>query len=104
MVTSRVTSESLGRPPSVDSWLCTGRNSRASRSKEKEGLFREKHTLKVREARNQKSQGTGLSAFIGPGNFIGSWVGGLEGWEVSGNWASPAFGLSCSPSELSWHL
>ena len=58
MVTSQVSGESLGRPPSVGSWLCAGKNSRASHSKVKEGLFREIHTphtvcgpsRKVREA------------------------------------------------------
>ena len=35
MVTSQVSDESLG----LGSWLCTGKNSRTSHSKEKEGLF-----------------------------------------------------------------
>ena len=30
MVASQVTSESLGWPPNVSTWLCTGRDSRAS--------------------------------------------------------------------------
>ena len=44
MFTSQVTSESLGRLPGVGSWLCAGKNSRASHSKVEEGLFREMHT------------------------------------------------------------
>ena len=32
-------------PPSEDPWLCTGKNSKASHSKVKAGLFREIHTL-----------------------------------------------------------
>ena len=43
-ITSQVTSESLGQPPSVGSCLCAGKNSRASHDKVKKGLFREKHT------------------------------------------------------------
>lgn len=38
MVTPQVTSESLGWPPSVGSWLHAGRNSRANHSQVKEGL------------------------------------------------------------------
>ena len=41
MVTSQVTSQSLGQSPSVDSWLSAGKNSRANHSKLKEGLLRE---------------------------------------------------------------
>ena len=41
MVTSQIVSESLGWPPSVGSWLCAGKNSRASHSEVKEGLFRQ---------------------------------------------------------------
>ena len=44
MVTSQVLRESLGLPPSVGSWLCAGKNARASQSKVKEVLFREIHT------------------------------------------------------------
>ena len=44
MVTSQVSGESLGWLPSVGSWLHAGKNSRASHSKVKEGLFREKRT------------------------------------------------------------
>lgn len=45
MVTSQVTSESLGLLPSMGSWLCIGKNSSESFSKLKEGLFMEKYTL-----------------------------------------------------------
>ena len=41
MVTSQVTSESLGLPPSTGSQLLAGRSSRKSHSKAKEGLFGE---------------------------------------------------------------
>ena len=41
VVTSQVTSESLGQSPNVDSWLSAGKNSRVNHSKPKEGLFRE---------------------------------------------------------------
>ena len=44
MVMSQVSGKSLGQPPSVGSWLHTGKNSRASHSKVKEGLFRDKNT------------------------------------------------------------
>ena len=41
-----VTSKSLGWLPSVGSWLHSGKNSRVSPSKEKEGLFRkEAHSV-----------------------------------------------------------
>lgn len=40
MVTPQVMSESLGWPPSVGSWLCAGRNSRANHSQVKEGSGR----------------------------------------------------------------
>ena len=43
VVTSQVTAESLGWPPSVGSWLRAGRNSRANRGQVKEGSGR-KHT------------------------------------------------------------
>ena len=39
-VTSQVTSESLGWPPSVGPWLLTGKNSRVSHSKVKADLFK----------------------------------------------------------------
>lgn len=39
MVPSQVTSESLGLPPSVGSWLLEGKSSRKSHSKAKEGLL-----------------------------------------------------------------
>lgn len=40
-VASQVTSESLGWPPNVGTWLCTGRDSRASHGEVKEGPSRE---------------------------------------------------------------
>ena len=75
-------------PPSVGYWLRAGKNSRARRSKGKEGLFRGIHTPECgpsQEARGhgrntlqvwailegKRLQGTGLSVFIGVGNFIG---------------------------------
>ena len=45
MFTSQVSGESLGRPPSVGSWLHAGKNSRASPSKVKAGLFRDTHSI-----------------------------------------------------------
>lgn len=43
MVTCHVSGKSLGQPLSVSSWLCTEKNSQASHSKVKEGLFKKKH-------------------------------------------------------------
>ena len=46
MVTSQVTSKALGHPPSVSSWLHTGKNSRASHETVRGGLFRkETHSI-----------------------------------------------------------
>ena len=44
MVTSQVTSEPLGRPLDVGSWLLAGKKSRVSHGKEEKGLSREMHT------------------------------------------------------------
>ena len=74
-----VTSESLGQPPSVGSWLCARRNSRVSHSRVKEGLFREETLQGVlksvdhfgRQERPKRQQGIGPSEFIGVGNYIG---------------------------------
>ena len=75
---SRVTSEPLGWSPSVDSWLCPGKNSRVSHSKVKEGLFREEtYSIDRVWAVSEGKRGRrgprvmGLSVFIGVGNFIG---------------------------------
>ena len=46
MVTSQVSDKSLGELPNVGSWPHTGKNSRVSHSKVKEGLFWEIHTPK----------------------------------------------------------
>ena len=56
MVTSQVSGESLRCPPSVDSGLSTGKNSRASHSKVKEGLFREKHTPQTEYGPSRKAR------------------------------------------------
>ena len=56
VVTSQVSGESLGRPPSVGSWLRAGKNSRASHSKVKEGLFREIHTPQTECGPSQKAR------------------------------------------------
>ena len=37
VVTSEVTSDSLGHPPSVSSWICVGQNSRVATVKRKMG-------------------------------------------------------------------
>ena len=57
MVMSQVSGESLGRPPSVGSWLRPGKNSRANHSKEKEGLFRKIHTPQTEYGPSQKARG-----------------------------------------------
>ena len=68
------TSESLGRPPSVGSWLCAGKNSRVSHSTVKEGLFRVEVYKNVghlrRQERPKRQQSVGLSEFIGVGNYM----------------------------------
>ena len=46
MLTSQISGKPLGRP-SVGSWLRAGKNSRASHSKVKEGLFREIDTHSI---------------------------------------------------------
>ena len=56
MVISQVSGESQGWPPSMGSWVCAGKNSRVSHSKEKEGLFREIHTLKTEYGTSQKAR------------------------------------------------
>ena len=75
MVTSQVTSESLGQPPSVGSWFLTGKNSRASHSEVKEGLLREETHSTDRVWATLKGKrgpiGYGVVSFIGLGNFIG---------------------------------
>ena len=78
---SRVTSEPLGWSPSVDSWLCPGKNSRVSHSKVKESLFKEEtYSIDRVWAISEGKRGRrgrrgprvmGLSVFIGVGNFIG---------------------------------
>jgi len=72
MVTSQVMS--LGRLPSVGSWLHTGEDSRVSHSKVKEGLFREEtHSIHRVLAISEGKRGTrvwGLSVFIGVSNFV----------------------------------
>ena len=73
MVASQVTSESLGWPPNVGTWLCTGRDSRASHGEVKEGPYREetRYTESVGHlGRQVQHQGMGLSVFIGVGHFI----------------------------------
>ena len=72
MVISQVTSESLGQLPSMGSWLCAGKNLRASRGKVKEGLFREKYTpqsvahfrRQERHRRPKRPMGKGLPLII----------------------------------------
>ena len=49
----------LARPPSVGSWLHTGKNSRVSHSKVKEGLFREINTPQTECGPSQKARGHG---------------------------------------------
>ena len=75
MVTSQVTSESLGQPPSVGFWLLTGKNSRAKHSEVKEGLLREEtHSIDRVSAILEGKRGPigyGVVSFIGLGNFIG---------------------------------
>ena len=74
MVASQVTSESLGWPLNVGTWLHTGRDSRASHSEVKEGQSREetRYTESVGHlGRQAQHQGMGLSVFIGVGHFIG---------------------------------
>ena len=59
---------------SVGSWLCAGKNSRASHSRVKEGLFRGgAHSVGsvVRLRRQERPQATRLSVFIEMGNFTG---------------------------------
>ena len=74
MVASQVTSESLGWPLNVGTWLRTGRDSRASHSEVKEGQSREetRYTESVGHLGKQaQHQGMGLSVFIGVGYIIG---------------------------------
>ena len=75
MVTSQVTSESLGQLPSVDSWFLTGKNSRAKHSEVKEGLLREEtHSIGRVSATLEGKRGPigyGVVSFVGLGNFIG---------------------------------
>lgn len=61
----KVTSESLGWPPSVGSWLSIVKNSRASHSKAKEGLFTEEtfHRQSVGRLRRQERQGIVIVSF-----------------------------------------
>ena len=53
MVTSQVSSESLGQATKCGSWLHTGKNSRVSHSKEDEDLFRDRdiHSIDVHSIR-----------------------------------------------------
>ena len=55
MLTSQISGKPLGRP-SVGSWLRAGKNSRASHSKVKGGLFREQHTLQTECGPSQKAR------------------------------------------------
>ena len=74
MVGSQVTSESLGWPPNVGTWLRTGRDSKASHGEVKEGQSREetRYTESVGHLGKQaQHQGMGLQVFIGVGHFIG---------------------------------
>ena len=74
MVASQVTSESLGRPPNVGTWLCTGRDSRASHGEVKKGQSREEtcYTESVGHlGRQAQHQGMRLSVFIRVGHLIG---------------------------------
>ena len=48
---------SLERPPSMGRWLRTGKNSRASHSKLKEGFFREIHSPQTECGPPQKAKG-----------------------------------------------
>ena len=61
MVTSQVSGESLGRPPSVGSWLHAGKNSRASQSKE--GLLREIHSAECEPSHKAKGVSLGVVSF-----------------------------------------
>ena len=72
MVASQVTSESLGWPPNVGTWLHTGRAQ--ERVMVKEGQSREEtcYTENVGHLGKQaQHQGMGLLVFIGVGHFIG---------------------------------
>ena len=74
MVTSQVTSESLGWLPNAGTWLGTGRDSRASHGEVKKGQSREetRYTESVGHLGKQaQHQGMGLSVFRGVGYFIG---------------------------------
>ena len=53
MVTSQVSSESLGQATKCGSWLHTGKNSRVSHSKEDEDVFRDRdiHSIDVHSIR-----------------------------------------------------
>ena len=82
MVTSQVSGESLGQPPSVGSWLCAGRQERAILKWKK--VYSGRYTLHRQSVghlrRQERHQGTGLSVFIGVGNFTGYWMGGIFQW------------------------
>ena len=72
MVASQVTSESLGWPPNVGTWLRTGGTQ--ERVMVKEGQPREEtcYTESVGHlGRQAQHQGMGLSVFIRVGHFIG---------------------------------
>lgn len=81
MVTSQITSESLGLPPSIGSWLLAGKSSRKSHSKAKEGLFREEtHSINRVWGISEGKRGTRVWGchVLGDGvgisrNFISSW-------------------------------
>lgn len=93
MVTSQVTSESLGLPPSTGSWLLAGKSSRKSHSKEKEGLFGEETLYKQCGASQRVSvaPGYGVVTFWGmrwgfPGSLLvhGSGLLALYGQSACG--------------------
>ena len=41
MATTQIVSKPLGQPPSIGSWIHTGKNSRARHNEVKDGLLRE---------------------------------------------------------------
>ena len=70
MVASQVTSESLGWPPNVGTWLHTGGTQERVMVKEGQSREETRYTESVGHlGRQAQHQGMGLSVFIGGGSF-----------------------------------